>query len=150
MGPKTVPSRNDVGSDGASVRIDPIGKSVAEQMWDSVRKVITYAKNLVKPLLKTLGVPESEISPFCRTFGSLAELRDEYVKYQAKTFVFEGKRGVGATGEEEDTGSGVQDSPSESIVLERVETFAREMLGRDESSDEKNSDTDGERDEGPS
>ena len=139
--------KNDVGSDGATVVIDPSGKHIAEQMWDSVKSVTTYAKNLVQPLLQTLGVPESEKSPFCRAFGSLEELRDEYVKYQAKTFVFRGKCGVGETGKNEDTGSVVQDSPPESIVLERVKRFANEMLGRDEESNEENSDTDSERQE---
>ena len=46
--------------------------------------------------------------------------------------MFRGKCGVGPTGEDEDTGIVVQDSPPESIVLERVNTFANEMLGRDE------------------
>ena len=38
---------NDVRPDGATVVIDPSGKSVAEQMLDSVRSVTTYAKNLM-------------------------------------------------------------------------------------------------------
>ena len=48
--------RNDVRPDGASVVIDPTEKSVAEQMWDLVRSVTTYAKNLMRTLLQTLGV----------------------------------------------------------------------------------------------
>ena len=70
--------------DGSTVMIDPSGKSVAEQIWDLVRSVTTYVKTLMRPLLQTLGVQESEMSPFCRAFGSLTDLRDEYVKYQAK------------------------------------------------------------------
>ena len=66
------------------------------------------------------------------------------MKYQAKTFVFGDKCGVGPTDEDKDTGIVVQDSPPESIVLERVKTFANEMLGRDEESDGKDSDTDSE------
>ena len=92
---------------------------------------------------------EPEISLFCRTFGSLVDLRDEYVKYQAKTFVFRGKCGVDSTGEDEDTVIVVQDSPPELIVLDRVKTFANEILGQDEESDEKNSDTNVERQEEP-
>ena len=114
-------------------------------MWDSVRSVTTYAKTLMQPLLQTLGVQESEMSPFCRTFGSLTDLRDKYVKYQAKTFMFRGKCRIGPTGEDEDTGVVVQTSPPESIVLEGVKTFANEMLGRDEENSRKNSDTDSER-----
>ena len=96
--------RNDVRPDGDTVVINSPGKPVAEQIWDSVRSVITYAKNLMEPLLQTLGVSESEKSPFCRTLGSLTDLRDEYVKYQAKIFVFRGKCGIGPTGEDKNTG----------------------------------------------
>ena len=80
-------------------------------MWDSVKSVITYAKNLIQPLLQTLGVSELEKSLFCRTFDSLVDLRDEYVKCQAKTCVFRGNCGVGPTGENKDTGVVVQESP---------------------------------------
>ena len=59
-------------------------------------------------------------SPFCCTFGSLADLWDEYVKYQAKSFMFRGKCGIGPSGEDEDTGVVVQTPPPELIVLERV------------------------------
>ena len=90
--------------DGASVVIDPSGKAVAEHMWDSVRSVTTYAGDLMEALLQTLGVPQLEESPFCRAFGSLADLRNEYVKYQARTFVFRGDCGVGPTGKNEDRG----------------------------------------------
>ena len=37
---------DQVGADGASVVIDPLGEPVAKQMWDSVRDVTTYAKTL--------------------------------------------------------------------------------------------------------
>ena len=39
----------------------------------------------------------------------------------------------------------MQTPPPESIVLERVKTFANEMLGRDEENSRKDSDTDSER-----
>ena len=90
---------SDMRPDGASAVIDPSGKSVAEKMWDSVRSVTTYAKDLIEPLLQTLGVPQSEKSLFCREFGSLADLRNEYVMYQSRTFVFRGDCGFGPTGE---------------------------------------------------
>ena len=48
--------RNDVRPDGASVVIDPSAKSIAEQIWDLARSVTTYAKNLMRPVLQTLGV----------------------------------------------------------------------------------------------
>ena len=61
----------------------------------------------------------------------MADLRDKYVEYEAKTVVFRGTCGGGPTDEDNETGTVVQDSPPESIVLERVKTFADEMLGRD-------------------
>ena len=133
--------------DGASVAIYPSGKAVAEQMWDLVRSVTTYAKDLMEPLLQTLGVPQSEKSPFCRAFSSLADLRNECAKYQARTFVFRGDCGVGPTDGNEDRGVVVQESSPESIVLERVKTFAKEMLGHDEESDKIDSHTESERQE---
>ena len=96
---------------------------------------------MVEPLLETLGVLEAEKSSFCRIFGSLAELKDEYVGYQPKTFVFKGARGTGTTGGEEDTGGGATDASPESIVSERVKSFARNMLKPDEKSDNEDKDT---------
>ena len=102
---------------------------------------------MVEPLLETLGVLEAEKSPFCRTFGSLAELKGEYVEYQPKTFVFKGARGTGTTGEEEDTGGGAPDASPELIVSERVKSFARNMLKPDEKSDHKDEDIANEKEE---
>ena len=78
--------------DGASVVIDPEGAPVAEQLWSSVQNVTTYSKALAKSLLKTLGVLEADVSPFCRTFESLADLKDEYVKYQARNICVQGQK----------------------------------------------------------
>ena len=75
---------------------------------------------MIEPLLKTLGVLEAETSPFCRRFESLADLKDEWTKYQAKTFVYDGKCGTGTADEEEDTGGDVPDALPKEIVLERV------------------------------
>ena len=106
---------------------------------------------MVEPLLETLGVLEAEKSPFCRTFGSLAELKGEYVEYQPKTFVFKGARGTGTTGEEEDTGGGAPDAFPELIVSGRVKSFARNMLKTDEKSDqEEDEDSSNEKEEGHS
>ena len=114
--------------------IDTEGKPVAEQMWHSVQNVMTYAKNLIEiePLLKTLGVLEVEIFPFCRRFESLVDLKDEYVKYQAKTLVYNGRRGSATADAEEDTEGDVPDASPKEIVLERVKTFASVMLKTDE------------------
>ena len=65
---------------GASIVIDTEEKPVAEQMWHSVQNVMTYAKSLIEPLLKTLGMLEAEMSSFCWRFESLVHLKDEYVK----------------------------------------------------------------------
>ena len=69
------------------------------------------------------------------------------MKYQARRFVFRGDCEVGPTDENKDRGVVVQESFPESIVLERVKTFAKEMLGHDEESDKINSHTDSERQE---
>ena len=68
------------------------------------------------------------------------------MEYEAKTVVFRGTCGGGPTDEDNETGTVVQDSPPESIVLESVEK-SNEILGRDEEIDGKNSDTDSERPE---
>ena len=39
-------------------------------------------------ILKVVGVPEEEISPFCRKFTSLIDLRDEYIKFYPETFKY--------------------------------------------------------------
>ena len=130
--------------------IDPEGKPVAEQMWHSVQNSTTYAKELVEPLLKTMGVQAADMSPFCRKFESLADLKEEYTKYQAKSFVFNGKCGTGMAGAEEDTGSGVPEASPEAIVLERVKAFAGDMLRSDEDSNDKDEESEGEKEVGDS
>ena len=54
------------------------------------------------------------------------------------------KCGIDPTDKDEDTGFVVKESPPESIMLERVKIFLNEMLGQDEESDGKDSDTDSE------
>ena len=73
--------KNHMGTGGASVKIDTEGPPFIEQMWHSVQNVMTYAKNLVEPLLKMLGTVKAEMSHFCWNFESLADLKDEYLKY---------------------------------------------------------------------
>ena len=50
--------------------------------------------------------------------------------------MFKGKSGTGATGADDDMGSGLPDASPESIVLERVKTFAKDMLKSDEVKDD--------------
>ena len=111
--------KNRVGTDEVSIVIVTEGKPVAEQMWHLVQNVMTYAKKLVEPLLKMIGVLEAEMSPFCRRFESSADLKDEYIKYQAKPFVYNGRCGTGTADVEEDSGGGVPDASPKEIVLRR-------------------------------
>ena len=104
-------------------------------------------KKLIEPLLKTLGVLEAEMSPFCRRFESLANLKDEYIKYQTKTFVYNDRCGTGTADAEEDTVAGVPDASPEEIVLERVKTFTGAMLKSDEGSDDEDDTSEGETEE---
>ena len=102
---------------------------------------------MIEPLLKTLGVLEAEMVPFCQRFESLADLKDEYIKYQAKIFVYNSRCGTGKADAEEDTGCGVPDASPEEIVLERVKTFAGAMLKSDEDSDDEDDTSEGEKEE---
>ena len=95
--------------------------------------------------MRHFGVKAADKSPFCRKFESLADLKDEYVKYQAKTFVFNGKHGTGMAGAEEDTGRGVPEASPSAIVLERVKAFAGDMLRSDEDSNDEDEQSEGEK-----
>ena len=100
--------------------INTEGKLVAGQRWKPVQNVMTYAEHLFEPLLRTLWVLEAEVSPFCQKFESLADLKDECLIYQAKTIVFNGRRGTGTGDTEEDPENGVPDASPEEIVLRRT------------------------------
>ena len=83
---------NETRNDG-SVPLQQDGDSVAAQLWEDVSQLISFSSELMKELLDTIGVPSDELSPFCRSFQSLADLRDEYIRYLPNTFEYGGIRG---------------------------------------------------------
>ena len=78
--------------------------------------------------MNALGVTAEERSPFCRSFSSPTESRDEFIAYLPNTFSFDDIGGNASA----DVGSGEADdgpvaSPA-TIVLERVKNFASDMM----------------------
>ena len=62
------------------------GDSIAKELWGPVGKLISHSNDIMQNILKVIGVPEEEMSPFCREFTSLIDLRDEYIKFCPDTF----------------------------------------------------------------
>ena len=143
---------NETRNDG-SVPLQKEGDSVAEQLWDTVSQMISFSSELMKELLDTIGVSSDELSPFCRSFQSLADLRNEYIRYLPHTFAYDGIRGGSVVEDEQDGGghddSGGHDSGSDDdgnngemnrLVIDRIERLAAALAGGD---DGNKSDDDG-------
>ena len=64
------------------------GDFIAKELWGPVSKLISYSNDIMQNILKVVGVPEEEISLFCRNFTSLIDLRDEYIKFYLETFKY--------------------------------------------------------------
>ena len=96
-------TRND-----ESVSLQQDGDSVAVQLWEDVSRLISFSSELMKELLDAIGVPSDELSPFRRSFQSLRDLRNEYIRYLPRTFEYDGIRGGSAVEDEQD-GSGDDD-----------------------------------------
>jgi len=114
-----------------TVKIDPHGDHVATQVWPTVQKLISYSSELMTPLLSTLGVTKDEMSPFCRGFASLKDLRDEFIRYCPRTFVYDDVEGTGDLGEKDKSDSSKEssvDNFTEDMMVERVKLFSRAML----------------------
>ena len=60
------------------------GDFIAKELWDPASKLISQYNDIMQNMLKVVGVPEEEMSPFCRKFTSLIDLRDEYIKFFQK------------------------------------------------------------------
>jgi hypothetical protein len=52
---------------------------VSPQLWPYVRKIIQEANQLMIPFLKLMGVTSSQMSPFCKDFTTIVELKEAYV-----------------------------------------------------------------------
>ena len=81
----------------------------------------------MKVLFTTLGVQADDISPFCRDFTSLEDLRDEFIRYMPATFNYDHVQGTDdeEVGEVDDIGN--DDMPMEVSVVDRVVRFTREI-----------------------
>eukprot|EP00957_Ditylum_brightwellii_P107029 8166224-Ditylum_brightwellii.AAC.1 len=62
-----------------TVNLQDDGGYVATQMWAAVSKAITYSSAIMSKLFGTIGVTGDEISPFCHSFSSPDDLRNEFI-----------------------------------------------------------------------
>ena len=69
---------------------------VVTQMWDTVRKSISYSNNLMRKLFTTIGVITGECSPFCQSFYSPEDLGHEFIRNLPRAFTYENSAGNGA------------------------------------------------------
>ena len=115
-----------------TVEILQDGDYVANQLWPTVSELIEYSSNLMEPFLRTLGVTnDDDRSPFCRSFVSLKDLRDEFIHYLPRTFDFDNVRGTNDGGDIDNDNNDGEDYPSASpadLMRQRVVQFQREFL----------------------
>ena len=110
-----------------TVNIDPSGDYFANQLWPTVQELISYSSDLMKELFTTLGVQADDISPFCRDFTSLEDLRDEFIRYMLATFNYDHVQGTDDEEVEEVDDDGNDNMPMEVSVADRVVRFTREI-----------------------
>ena len=114
------------------------GAYVAMQIWAVVCKTITYSCTMMSKLFDTVGATVDERSPFCRSFSSPADLRNEFIHYLPRTFQYNNVMGDGVeepTVEPEDT-----NTPSKDIMVDRIRQFASEMTKAEEEDNEGDDD----------
>jgi len=84
-------------------------------------------------LPRSLRVSKEEMSPFCREFSTLEDLRDEFIRYCPHTFAYNDVHGTpsddcdddGASDPHADEDNG---QPTEEMMLERIKRFSSVML----------------------
>ena len=129
------------------VGIDPAGKPTAEQMWNAAKDTMEYTKNLAEEILETLGVTKEDKLPLSCTLLSLTELRNKFIAYQTRTFVYNGTHGTGMAGDADDICNGTSDATPEEIMLERVKSFAESIPRADRERMTKDDEMSSKRDE---
>ena len=102
---------------------------------------MSYSVTLMTPLLDMMGVPVSERLPFCCEFESLKDLRDEYIRYCPRTFVYNDIQGSkidegGATVDGDDDSGGGGGSAGINMA-QRAARFAKEILELAEERDQE-------------
>jgi hypothetical protein len=68
-------------------------------MARSYKKIIREANLLMPPFVQLIGVTTSQVSPFIKVFNTLTELKEAYMMYCPKTFIYDDA--VGEEDEEE-------------------------------------------------
>ena len=107
---------------------------VAEQLWSTVRDVISYSSNLMSTFMRSLGVCETHLSPFCREFASTKDLMDEFIKYCPKTFKYNGVHGNGVPDEVVDGSVETEFAPEETLV-DRLNQFSVDLFEQSDAND---------------
>jgi len=119
---------------GGPVSISADGDAVAKQLWTEVSIVIDQSSRLMRKFLLSLGVTEEEISPFCRKFADLTDLRDTFIEYCPQTFKYDGVDGSGEDDRtvEATTGDVTDEEKSRRMHEEksrRMRRFVNDVLG---------------------
>ena len=60
--------------------------AVTEQLWEAVHNAITFSLDMMRPFLADMGVKTEDMSPFCRKFTSLRDLRGTFIRYCPNNF----------------------------------------------------------------
>ena len=66
---------------------------ISDQLWPNVQRLIHKSVDLMRPLLKVVGVADEKMSPFCKKFSTKDQLMNEYIKYCPRTFTYLDKCG---------------------------------------------------------
>ena len=119
--------RDDTNVDDGTVDIDPSGDCVAVQLWDVASTIISFGSSLMTEMLVKLGVSSDDLSPFCREFATLVELRDAFIAYLPSTYTFHEVRGEGPDEDCTDDVDNTDDVDDEERLAARVAEFAKEM-----------------------
>eukprot|EP00957_Ditylum_brightwellii_P111628 8514571-Ditylum_brightwellii.AAC.1 len=116
-----------------TVNLQDDGGYVATQIWAAVSKAITYSSTMMSKLFGTIGATGDEILPFCCSFSSPDDLRNEFIWYLAHTYVYNDVQGnsteqaSGGDDETEDAGA-----PTQEVLLDRIKSVAEEMKEADD------------------
>ena len=116
---------------------------VVTQMWDTVRKSISYSNNLMRKLFTTIGVITGECSPFCQSFYSPEDLGHKFIQYLPRIFTYENSTGNGA--DDTDIGNSITVNNHENTsmhlqeaIVSRIKRFSNEMAEDDEKQRDSN------------
>jgi len=113
----------DEGLMTGTVILDDNGDSVADQMWEVISSVISYSSDLMNRLFATVGAQQDEVSPFCSNLSSLANLRDELIRYLPRTFNYDTVAGNGIEHPNEDDETGGTSPSIDEMLAKRIKRF---------------------------